>query len=58
MLFRSKNLTLEQAAKMTTIPKKSLDDYMYQIKKGFSYRFNFNEHAEDKIGFLRDFVRR
>jgi len=53
-----KNLTLEQAAKLTKIPKKSLDDYMYQIKKGFSYRFNFNEHAEDKIGFLRDFVRR
>jgi hypothetical protein len=40
------------------ISKKTLDDYLAQIKKGNKYKFNFNEHKNDKIGVLRDFIRK
>jgi hypothetical protein len=39
------------------ISKKSLDDYLFQIRFGNKYHFNFNEHYNDKVGVLRDFVR-
>jgi len=39
------------------ISKKSLDDYLFQIRFGHKYGFNFNEHYNDKVGVLRDFVR-
>ena len=39
------------------ISKKSLDDYLFQIRFGYRYGFNFNEHYNDKVGVLRDFVR-
>lgn len=39
------------------ISKKSLDDYLFQIRFGNKYGFNFNEHYNDKVGVLRDFVR-
>jgi hypothetical protein len=39
------------------ISKKSLDDYLFQVRFGHKYRFNFNEHYNDKVGVLRDFVR-
>ena len=39
------------------ISKKSLDDYLFQIRFGYKYGFNFNEHYNDKVGVLRDYVR-
>lgn len=30
---------------------------MFQIRYGHRYKFNFNEHYNDKVGVLRDFVR-
>jgi len=39
------------------ISKKSLDDYLFQIRFGYRYGFNFNEHYNEKVGILRDFVR-
>ena len=49
--------SLEEAAKVVGISKKSLDDYLFQIRFGHRYGFNFNEHYNDKVGVLRDFVR-
>lgn len=34
-----------------------MDDYLFQIRFGNKYGFNFNEHYNDKVGVLRDFVR-
>jgi hypothetical protein len=48
---------LDEAAKKVGISKKSLDDYLFQIRFGFRYGFNFNEHYNEKVGILRDFVR-
>lgn len=50
-------LSLEDAAKEVNISKKSLDDYLFQIRFGYNCGFNFNEHYNDKVGVLRDFVR-
>ena len=44
---------LEEGAKMVNISKKTLDDYLSQIKKGKKHGFNFNEHKNEKIGVLR-----
>lgn len=51
-------ISLEDAAQRVGISKKSLDDYLLQIRFGRKYGFNFNEHKDDKVGILRSFVRK
>lgn len=48
---------LENAAQEVGIAKKTLDDYLLQIRNGKKYGFNFNEKVNSKIGELRAFVR-
>ena len=50
--------TLEQAATKTGISKKSLDDYLIQLRIGKFLNFNFTEHKNDKVGILRAFVKK
>jgi len=61
------NMTLEKAAEKVEISKKTLDDYLLQIRQalapltkrsGKKYGFDFNNHLNDKIGILRDFVKK
>ncbi len=47
--------TLQQAAEIVDIPKKTLDDYLQQIKTGKKYGFDFDAEKDSKIGVLRDF---
>lgn len=49
--------TLEDAAKKVDVSKKSLDDYLLQLRFGKKYNFEFNKHAGDKVGVLRQFVK-
>ena len=42
---------------MVSISKKTLDDYLLQIRCGKKYGFDFNTHMNEKIGTLRSFVR-
>jgi hypothetical protein len=51
-------LTLEEAAERVGISKKSLDDYLIQLRIGKQNGFNFNEHKNDKVGVLRAFVKK
>mmetsp|Transcript_7750 Transcript_7750/g.7604 ORF Transcript_7750/g.7604 Transcript_7750/m.7604 type:complete len:275 (-) Transcript_7750:29-853(-) len=51
-------LTLEEAATRVGISKKSLDDYLLQLRFGRKYGFNFEEHKNDKVGLLRAFVKK
>lgn len=46
-------IPLEGGAEIVKISKKTLDDYLSQLKKGRKYGFNFNEHKNDKVGVLR-----
>lgn len=50
--------TLEQAAIKAGISKKSLDDYLIQLRIGKFFNFNFTEHKNDKVGVLRAFVKK
>ena len=49
---------MEQAAAKTGISKKSLDDYLIQLRIGKFLNFNFTEHKNDKVGILRAFVKK
>lgn len=52
-----KKYSLEDAANMIGIAKKTLDDYLLQIRAGKKYGFDFNIHSESKVGILRTFVK-
>ena len=55
--YKKIKLTLEQAAEKVGISKKSLDDYLIQLRIGRMFGFNFTEHKNDKVGVLRAFVK-
>lgn len=59
--FNEKNefvqLPLDQSARKINISKKTLDDYLAQLRLGKKYGFDFNKNSEEKIGTLRSFVR-
>jgi len=47
--------SLEDAAKKVGISKKSLDDYLLQIRYGKKFNFDFQKHKNQGIGILRAF---
>jgi len=51
-------LSLEDAAQKVQISKKSLDDYLLQLRFGRKFGFNFNAHKDAKVGVLRAFVKK
>ena len=50
--------SLEDAAQKVNVSKKSLDDYLLQLRFGRKYGFNFSQHRDDKVGVLRHFVKK
>ena len=50
--------SLEEAAEKVGISKKSLDDYLLQLRFGRKYGFDFNNNKETKVGILRAFVKK
>jgi hypothetical protein len=50
--------SLDKAAEKVAISKKSLDDYLLQIRLGRKYGFDFNKNKYKKIGVLRDYVKK
>ena len=48
--------SLQEAAAKVGVTKKSLDDYLLQLRFGQKYGFNFQLHKFDKVGVLRQFV--
>lgn len=46
-------MTLEQAADKVGVQKKTLDDYLLQIRYGKRYGFDFNKFRNDGISKLR-----
>lgn len=49
--------SLEEAANLVGVSKKSLDDYLSQLRKGRKYGFDFNKNKDEKVGTLRMFVK-
>ncbi len=51
-------VTMGRAAEYVGVSRKTLDDYMEQVRKAKSQGFDFSSHAQDKMGTLRAFVKR
>jgi len=49
--------TLDESAKIVGISKKSLDDYLLQLRLGRKFGFDFNANKNNKVGILRNFVK-
>jgi hypothetical protein len=52
-----KKVNLQEAAKMLGVSKKSLDDYYCQLRLAEMYVFDFERNLNEKMGFLRGFVK-
>jgi len=51
-------LSLDEAAKRVGVAKKSLDDYLLQIRSAKKFGFNFQEHYNERVGILRSYVKK
>jgi hypothetical protein len=52
-----RRMSLEDAADKVGVSKKSLDDYLSQLRQGRALGFNFNLNKDKKVGDLRQFVK-
>jgi hypothetical protein len=50
-------MSLEAAAKEVGVSKKSLDDYLAQLRAGRQYCYDFNTKKDEKVGDLRRYVK-
>ena len=50
--------SLDTAAELLGISKKSLDDYLLQIRLGRKFGFDFNKYRNERVGNLREFVKK
>jgi len=50
-------MSLENAAEKVGVSKKSLDDYLAQLRAGRQYGYDFNANKSKKVGDLRRFVK-
>eukprot|EP01022_Parablepharisma_sp_SALTPOND_P024736 TRINITY_DN553_c0_g1_i2.p1 TRINITY_DN553_c0_g1~~TRINITY_DN553_c0_g1_i2.p1 ORF type:complete len:343 (+),score=0.57 TRINITY_DN553_c0_g1_i2:637-1665(+) len=57
ILYTKGKNSLEEAAMKVGTKKKTLDDYYLNIKKARLYGFDFNGHAECRIGAMYKFIR-
>lgn len=51
-------MSLEEAAQKVKISKKSLDDYLMQLRSAKKFGFDFDKYNNDKVGVIRSFVRK
>ena len=49
--------SLDDAARKVKVSKKSLDDYLLQLRFGKKLGFDFEKHKNDRVGVLRKFVK-
>ena len=59
-VYRDGNLvrySLEDAAAKVGVSKKSLDDYLLQLRFGKKYGFDFQKNKNEKVGGLRSYVK-
>ena len=50
--------SLEDAANKVGVSKKSLDDYLLQLRFGKKFGFDFEVNRDQKVGVLRLFVKK
>jgi hypothetical protein len=50
-------MSLEDAAVEVGVQKKSLDDYLAQLRAGRQYGYDFNLRKREKVGDLRRYIK-
>ena len=55
--FQLQRWSLEDAAQKVKVSKKSLDDYLLQLRFGKKFGFDFQSNNDKKVGVLRCFVK-
>ena len=55
--YQLQRWSLEDAAKKVKVSKKSLDDYLLQLRFGKKFGFDFHCNNDKKVGVLRCFVK-
>jgi hypothetical protein len=50
-------MSLERAADKVGVSKKSLDDYLSQLRAGRQFGYDFNANKDKRVGDLRRFVK-
>jgi len=50
-------MNLDVAAEQLGISRKTLDDYSLQLRRAREYGFDFEKSRNEKMGFLRKFVK-
>jgi len=50
-------MSLERAADKVGVSKKSLDDYLAQLRAGRQFGYDFNANKDKKVGDLRRFIK-
>ena len=56
--YTDNKMSLIEAARNVGLSKKTLDEYLNQIKEGKRYNFDFNKHKKDKVNILRGYVKK
>ena len=56
--YTDNKMSLIDAAENVGLSKKTLDEYLNQIKEGKRYNFDFNKHKKDKVNILRGYVKK
>lgn len=51
-------VSLQDAAKVVGISKKSLDDYFSQLRLAEEYGFDFQMNMDEKVGVMRSYVKK
>ena len=54
---KNNKISMKQGADIVGVAKKSLDDYLLQLRLGRKYGFDFQVWGSSKIGILRSFNR-
>ena len=47
---------LDEAAEKIDSSKKTLDDYLLNLRFAIKFEFDFHKHQNESVGFLRSFV--
>jgi hypothetical protein len=55
--FKHHRMSLEEAADKVGVSKKSLDDYLAQLRAGRELGYEFNTSKDMRIGDLRSYVK-
>mmetsp|Transcript_18067 Transcript_18067/g.15790 ORF Transcript_18067/g.15790 Transcript_18067/m.15790 type:complete len:115 (-) Transcript_18067:255-599(-) len=56
-LSKERKMSLQNTAKYINVSKKTLESYLKDLKQGLQISFKFEDHLDEKIGYLRSIIK-